>query len=51
MIEELLAENGIMPDIGDAMFGDAYDRCPAVKKSPMTLSNLSEYILSAQLSY
>ena len=33
MIEELLAENGILPDIDDAMFGEAYDRCPAVQKS------------------
>ncbi len=33
VIEELLAENGILPDIDDAMFGEAYDRCPAVQKS------------------
>ena len=33
MIEELLAENGFIPDIDDDAFGDAYERCPAVHKS------------------
>lgn len=33
MIEELLAENGLVPDIDDDAFGEAYDRCPAVQKS------------------
>ncbi len=33
MIEELLAENGFVPDIDDDAFGEAYERCPAVQKS------------------
>lgn len=33
MIEELLAENGLVPDIDDDAFGEAYERCPAVQRS------------------
>jgi hypothetical protein len=33
VIEELLAENGFVPDIDDDAFGEAYERCPAVQKS------------------
>ncbi len=33
VIEELLAENGFVPDIDDAAFGEAYERCPAVQRS------------------
>lgn len=33
MIEELLAENGFVPDIDDDAFGEAYERCPAVQRS------------------
>ena len=33
MIEELLAENGLAPDIDDDAFGAAYERCPAVQRS------------------
>jgi len=33
VIEELLAENGLVPDIDDDAFGEAYERCPAVQRS------------------
>ena len=33
VIEELLADNGFVPDIDDDAFGEAYDRCPAARKS------------------
>jgi hypothetical protein len=33
VIEELLAENGFVPDIDDDAFGEAYERCPSVQKS------------------
>ena len=33
VIEELLAENGLVPDIDDDAFGAAYERCPAVQRS------------------
>lgn len=33
MIEDLLAENGLVPDIDDDAFGAAYERCPAVQRS------------------
>ena len=33
MIEELLADRGFVPDVDDDAFGEAYDRCPAVRRS------------------
>ncbi len=33
VIEDLLAQNGIVPDIDDERLGEAYERCPAVQKS------------------
>ncbi len=33
MIEDILAQNGLAPDIDDAALGTAYDSCPAMHKS------------------
>lgn len=33
MIEETLARHGMIPDIEDERFGEAYDTCPAIQKS------------------
>lgn len=33
VIEDVLADNGFVPDIDDETFGEAYERCPAVQRS------------------
>lgn len=46
MIEELLAENGLVPDIDDDAFGAAYERCPAVQRSVLKNAVAFAYALA-----
>lgn len=46
MIEDLLAEKGIIPDIDDDRLGAAYDSCPAVHKSVLKNAVAFAYALA-----
>jgi len=46
VIEELLADNGFVPDIDDDAFGEAYDHCPAARKSVVKNAVSFAYALS-----